>query len=157
MTMNDGQGTQIVVQVPVTFIPVDLTTQATKKAILSAPNFRKMVNQKLITLMRAEEAEAIMESSTAQAEATRLYNRAQDLSVDLTAMPVEAQRAVGEGSGELSGLAMNIVVSKDIDEDSIMTTMRNNEQALSQEDWKYITANSTFPRVKAFAAEKITK
>jgi hypothetical protein len=154
MTMSDGQGNNIVVQVPVTFICVDLTTQATKQGILSSPTFRRMVNARMLTLISEEDAMRMMASPDAQKEAERLYNRAQDLSVDAAYMPQEAVRAKAEGDGSVSGFAMNIAMAKDLDEDQVMTTLRNNESTLTQDDWSYIAQNSSYPRVKAHAASK---
>jgi hypothetical protein len=155
MTMSDGQGNNIVVQVPVTFIGVDLTTMATKQALISSPTFRRMLAQGLLKLISEEYAMQIMESPDAQKEAERIYNRAQDLTVDGAHMPQEAQRVKSEGDGSLSGFAMNIAMAKDLDEDQVMTTLRNNESTLGNDDWKYIAENSTFSRVKAYAAGKL--
>lgn len=157
MTMNDGQGSQIVVTVPVTWIPIDLTTQATKSAVLSSPTFRRMLASGYLRLMREEEAMEIMATTDAQKELMRIYNRAQDLTVDSVNMPQEAKKAQVEGSGEISGFAMNIVMATDLEEDQVMTTLRNNESTLTNEDFKYIAQNSTYARVKAYAAEKVEK
>jgi len=157
MTMNDGQGTQIVLQVPVTWIPIDLTTQATKSAILSAPSLRRMLAQGMIQLISEEDAMEVMQQADAQKEAVRIYNRAQDMEIDMQQVPVEAQKAQVESDGSISGFAMNIAASNDMDEDQVMNTLRNNESNLTQGDLKYIAQNSTFPRVKTFAAERLTK
>lgn len=157
MSMNDGQGTSIVVIVPITFICVDLTTQATKSAILMAPTFRRMLASGRLKLMRSEEAEEMMQNPEAQREASRLYNRSMQLEEELQSMPEAARRAISESTTTASGLAMSIVNSREMEEDQIMVTLRNNEQGLTQEDWKYIAANSTFSRVKTFAAEKVNK
>lgn len=155
MTMSDGQGNNIVVAVPVTFIPVDLTTQATKQAVTASPTFRRMVAQGLLKLVREEEALRMMETSEAQKEAERIYNRSQEQAADPNYMPQEAQRAKAEGDGSVSGFAMNIAMAKDIDEDQVMTTLRNNESALSNDDWNYIAQNSQYARVKSYAATKL--
>ena len=157
MTMNDGQGQQLVIQVPVTWIAVDLTTQATKSAILSSPAFRRMLAQGMIKLIAEEDALAMMSAPDAQKEAQRIYNRAQDLTVDAAYMPQEAQKAQSEGDGSVSGFALNIAASNDMDEDQVMNTLRNNESALSEADLQYIAQNSSFARVKTFAAERLTK
>lgn len=154
MTMSDGQGNNIVVQVPVTFIPVDLTTQATKQGIISSPTFRRMIAAQMLTLITEEEALRLMGLEGASKEAERLYNRAQDLSGDAAYMPQEAQRAKAEGDGSVSGFAMNIAMAQDLDEDQVMTTLRNNESTLGADDWSYIAQNSQYPRVKTYAASK---
>lgn len=153
--MNDGQGHQIVVQVPVTWIPVDLTTQATKSAILSSPTFRRMIASGFLRLISEEQAMVTLNDPEAQKEAQRIYSRAQDLTVDAAYMPQEAAKAQAEGDGSISGFAMNIAMAKDMDEDQVMTTLRNNESALTQSDLNYISQNSSFARVKSYAASKV--
>jgi hypothetical protein len=156
ITMSDGQGNNVLVQVPVTFIALDLTTQATKQALVTSPLFRRMLAQNVLKLIREEEeALAMMATPEAQKEAERLYNRVQDLNVDAAYMPQEAQRAKAEGDGSVSGFAMNIAMAKDLDEDQVMTTLRNNESALSNDDWNYIAQNSQYARVKSYAATKL--
>lgn len=155
MTMSDGQGNNIVVQVPVTWIAIDLTTQATKQALCTSPTFRQMLARKLLQLITEDQAMEIMNSSDAQKEADRLYSRSQEMSTESPFMPQEAQRAKSEGDGSVSGFAMNIAMAKDLDEDQVMTTLRNNESALSQDDWGYIAQNSQYPRVKSHAAGKL--
>lgn len=153
--MSDGQGQQIVVQVPVTWIPTDLTTQATKNAIISSPTFRRMLSMGFVKLVSEEQALMTMENADAQKEASRIYNRAQELMTDDAMMPKEAQQAVVESDGSVSGFALNLAGAKDMDEDQVLTTLRNNESSMSAADFRYITENSQFPRVKARAAEML--
>jgi hypothetical protein len=155
MTMSDGQGQTIVVSVPVTWIPIDLTTQATRKAILGSPTFRRMIAMGMLKLVHEEQAMATMEQPDAQKEAQKIYSRAQELTTEVEAMPSEAQRAVAEGDGSVSGFALNLAAAPGMDEDQVLTTMRNNESSMSQADFKYIADNSQFPRVKAKAAEML--
>lgn len=153
MTMNDGQGQMIVVTMPVTWIPIDLTTQATKSAILTSPTFRRMLAQGMIKLLSEEQALLTMESAEAQKEGARIYNRAQELTMDDKTIPQEAKAAVAEGDGSISGFALNLANAKDLDEDQVLTTLRNNESGMSQADFRYIAENSQYSRVKARAAE----
>jgi acyl-coenzyme A synthetase/AMP-(fatty) acid ligase len=155
MTMSDGQGNNIVVSVPVTFIAIDLTTQATKQGIVSSPLFRRMVARGLLTIISDDAANAMMADPAAQKEADRLYSRAQELTPDIAGMPQEAARARAEGDGSVSGFAMNIAMAKDLDEDQVMTTLRNNESTLTNDDWSYIAQNSQHGRVKSYAATKL--
>ena len=153
--MNDGQGAQMVCSLPVTWIPVDLTTQATKSAILSSPNFRRMLQAGVIKLISDELAELTMRSPKAQAEATRVYSRVQGIGQEL--MPAAAATAAAEaGGGGVSGLAMQLAMADDLEEDQVMTTLEGNAQTMTEADMRYLAANSRFPRVKEFAASQVT-
>ena len=157
MTMSDGQGQQIVVAVPVTWIPIDLTTQATKNAVLTSPVFRRMVATGMLKLVPDDQAMMTMDGADAQKEAARIYSRAQEILVDEVSMPQEAKLAVVEGDGSISGFAMNLANTRDLEEDQVLTTLRNNESSLSQADLRYIAENSQYPRVKARAAEQLVR
>lgn len=157
MTMSDGQGQMIVVSVPVTWIPIDLTTQATKNAILTSPTFRRMITMGMLKLVDEDTAMTTMAGSDAQKEAQRIYSRAQELTVDEVGMPAEAKAAVAEGDGSISGFALNLANAKDMDEDQVLTTLRNNESSMSPADFRYIAENSQYPRVKARAAEMLVR
>ena len=153
MTMSDGMGNNIVVTVPVTWIPLDLTTQATKTGILSSPTFRRMLNMGLLILVPEAEASELMSDPKAQKEAQRVYSHAKEAGLDAYA-PAEAKVATAESDGSVSGFAMQLSVATDLDEDQVMTMLRGNESTLTKADFKYVTETSTFSRVKLYCAER---
>lgn len=152
MTMSDGMGNNIVVTVPVTWIPLDLTTQASKTGIVSSPTFRRMLSMGLLTLVSEAEALAIMSDAKAQKEAQRVYSHAKEVGLDYA--PVEAKIAASESDGSVSGFAMQLSIATDLDEDQVMTMLRGNESTLTKADFKYIAETSTFGRVKLYCAER---
>ena len=155
MTLSDGMGNNVVVAVAVTWIPLDLTTQASKSSILASPTFRRMLSMNMIKIVAEDSANEAMSSERAQKEATRIYSHAQELSVSETSMPQEAKAAAVEGSGDVSGFAMQLAMASSMDEDQVMTTLRGNESTMSLSDFKYLAETSVFPRVKTHCAEKI--
>lgn len=153
MTMSDGMGNNIVVTVPVTWIPLDLTTQASKTGIISSPTFRRMLSMGLLTLVSEAEATEVMSDAKAQKEAQRVYSHAREASLDAYA-PAEAKVATAESDGSVSGFAMQLSVASDLDEDQVMTMLRGNESTLTKADFKYIAETSAFGRVKLYCAER---
>jgi hypothetical protein len=154
--MNDGQGTSMVVQIPPTWIPIDLTTQATKSAITNSPNFRRLLSTGMLVLVDDEVAAATMAQTDAGKEGRRVYSRVQDMVGALDALPKEAQRAAAEGNGSVSGMAMQLCVATDLEEDQVMTTVQGNLSSMTDADLRYIAENSRFPRVKEYAAQQLT-
>ncbi len=154
ITMNDGQGASLVVTVPVTWIPIDLTTQATKTALINSPHFRRMLSINALLLVGDDQAEITMAAANAQKEAGRVYSRVLDLAgaIDVNTMPAAAAKASTESSGNISGMAMQLAMATDLDEDQVMTTLQGNASSMSDQDMQYLAENSRFPRVKEYAA-----
>lgn len=156
ISMPDGLGGTTVMEIPITWIPVDLTTQATKENLLKSPVFRRLVTSGSIGLIDEEQAEQIMDNGDARKEATRIYSAittGADLGAGSGSANAEVTKLTEEESGNISGFALNIV-GMDLEEDQILTMVRGQEGALSTEDYKYIASNSTLIRVKEFCAER---
>jgi hypothetical protein len=156
ITITEGNGRASVVRIPVTFIPIDLTTQATKSAILMSPDFRRLVAGRMVTLLSEEDALKMLDNEKAQEEMRRLLNVEHAHEVQDSQMPTEAQSVMAQADGAISGLALNIAHSEG-DEEAMMANLRNNRESLTQEELKYIVNNSMSPKVKAMAAEYIVK
>ena len=155
LTMNDGMGANMVVRIPVTFIPVDLATQASKAALVASPTFRRLVSMGMLVIISDDDANRVMSTPQAQKEAARIYNLVQELTTDASSMPEEAVKLQREGDGSVSGFAMNLVIAAGLDEDQVMTTLLGNESAMSESDFAYIAERSEFLRVKAYCAEHL--
>lgn len=151
MSMSDGSGNNIVVTVPVTHIPVDLTTQATKSAIVSSPMFRRMVTMTMLEIISEDEAMQKLSTPEAKKEAQRIYDWTQSIHGGAEIGKVEIP-IVEEG---ISGFAMSLAELSDMDEDQVMSMLRGNEDTLSAKDWKYLAERSTYLKVKSLAAEHL--
>lgn len=147
----NGRGT--VVSIPVTFVPLDLTTLATKSALCMNPDFRRLVSNGLIGLISEEDAIRLRSTQAAQTEIRRLQNVNELQGVVETQQPAELQSMKQADAGSIGGLAMNIAHTEDGDEDAVVANLRNNIDALSAEELKYIVTNSPMHKVKILAAE----
>lgn len=157
MTMSDGMGTNVVVTVAVTWIPLDLTTQASKNSIIASPTFRRMLSMGMLQVISEDSALEAMGEPDAQKEAARVYSHAKELSMSEAYIPQEAKVAAAEGAGNISGFAMQLAIASDMDEDQVLTTLKGNESTMSRDDFKYIAETSSFPRVKVYCADKLVK
>lgn len=147
----DGMGGQVIVKIPVTWIPIDLTTQLTKNNILNNPIFRRFVMQGLVRIVSNESAMKIMESKNAQEEARRVYS--------LNDAPVSQSMTLPEGAksvqtDNVSGFAMNLANLTDADENQVLNTLEGQESALTKADFAYIAQNSIYLKVKEFASKR---
>lgn len=155
ITITEGNGRAQVVKMPVTRIPVDLTTQATKSALLMSPDFRRLVSAQIIMLISEEDAIKMLDNDDARAEQRRLLDieATHDASDLLPSAPQEVKSAMDQAEGKISGFALNLAHTTEGDEEAIVASLRNNAQALTKVDLQYIVNNSTFPKVKGLAAE----
>jgi hypothetical protein len=153
--MNDGMGATQTIRVAVTFIPVDLSTQGSKSAIVLSPQFRRLVSMGMLKIIDGDVAEQMMLQPQFQKEAQRVGNMSQELTMDPTAIPSEVASVQAEGDGSVSGFTMNLAIAADLDEDQVMTSLMGNSSAMTLDDFKYLAERSVHPRVKAFCAEQI--
>jgi hypothetical protein len=152
ISMPDGLGGTTIMTIPITWIPVDLTTQATKESLLKSPSFRRLVTAGNIGLIDEEQAEEIMTSEGAKDEATRVYSIVQQVEMVPASNSPEVSKLKSEESGLVSGFAMNIIGMDEVDEDKILSMIKGQEGILTSEDYTYIATNSTQTKVKEYCA-----
>lgn len=153
--VSDGMGGQVIIRIPVTWIPLDLTTQATKVTVLASPRFRSLLSQGMIKIVSEAYATSTMNQESAQKEAARVYNQSISLELDDSNMPAAAQSVKAEAMGEVSGFAMNLAMNETLDEDSALNALRGQESSLTKDDFQFIAMNSTLPRLKEYAAQRV--
>ncbi len=155
MDIPDGMGNRTSIRVPITFIPVDLTTQATKSALLGNPQFRSMLAKKMMMLVTADSANDFLTQPHAAEEQARIYSVgeiAEIGSAGSNAAALESLRAESEGT--IDPFALNIAMVSDQDEDDIIRQLRTRGSQLKKADWMHISRTSKFEKVKAFAASE---
>lgn len=153
ITITEGNGRATVVRVPVTAIPVDLTTQATKNALMMSPDFRRLVASGIVRLISDENAMKMLDNDTARAEQRRLLNIDLQHEIQSDNLPSEVQSMQAEAQGNIGGFALNIAHTSEGDEEAICANLRNNADSLSPEELQYIVNTSTMHKVKMAAAE----
>ena len=151
-TTHNSSGQRNVVGVPVTTIPVELTTMSTKSAILDSPEFRNLLSARMLTLVDAQAAEEALQGEFAQDEIRRVRKYAFDTEIVLanSAVPEAAQAAQAESN--VSGMALNLANTVD-EEGKVLQQLRLNKSSLTVEDLRYIAQVSVLARVKQEAAQ----
>jgi hypothetical protein len=154
ISVPNGMGQNLTVSVLVSWVPQDLTTQATKASVLSSPVFRRMLAKKMLTIISEESAMALLSEPDAAAEQARLYNMAQEITASTAAIPEEVQSMQAEASGKVSGFAMQTAHSE-LEEGQVLNIIKGSEHDMTREDAKYIADNSKHPKVKEYMAKKL--
>ncbi len=152
LSVNDGMGNTIPVQIPLTWIPVDLTTQATKASLVANPQFRRLSSSGAIKLLAEDDAVKILADPDAQREAKRIYSL--DSNIELK-MPAELKDQLAVQHGTISPAVISVVQRDDLDEESALSSIKANQMALSREDYEYLAANCKHSKVKEWAIDKI--
>lgn len=151
-------GKEIVLTIPVTPIPIDVTTVAPKASILSSQNFRRMVTKGIIKLIKEEDALSALDNQEARAEERRIYNYQQNLDnvVDDLHRNHNGHPDVGEDlrTRKESLFVLNLVES-DLDEGQASTMLAGNITNLTVDDLEYLVSNSKHAKVKTMAAEML--
>lgn len=154
ITITEGNGRSTVVTVQDTRIPMDLTTQATKNALLTSPDFRRCVAAQVIRLISDEDAEKLLDNPDAQAEQRRLLNIGDSHAAPETEN--KELRAMQQAeSGDIGPFTLNLAHTEEGDEDAIVASLRNNADNMTIKELKYVVDTSKLAKVKAAAASLI--
>lgn len=155
---DDGQKTTVVV--PATFIPFDMSNYISKQALLRAPEFRKLVANKLIVLADPEESVQFIESSArAQREQKRLLSSnvnsdegEEFVTIDDNVREVKAN--VPELEAQPFILA---IIDRENSEDAgdLITELDARSANLKLADVEYLMANTKQATIKQWAADMI--
>ena len=158
-----GNG-QDIVDVPLTFIPVDLSLQASKDILTRSTDFRRTVGKGLVILLSEAEANAKLEEDGASEEVERL--RHQFLKSG-EAKPPESMRPPGqEDPGHQSDVqkseakaAAAVVQLAVMSENYTDTEMLNSVKSLGKltlDDFKYLGRRTgAHPKTQAFLRVKV--
>lgn len=151
-SVSDGTSKRIAVKVPCTFIPIDLTTQATKTSIITSPDFRALVTKGYLRVVDPEEARAFIDSSPeATEEHRRLFRQIEVAAIggnpETSRVEIESETVLGT----INVVAKNVIESE-MEENDALRILRNNAGDLTAEDWEYVASKSDKAKVKEFAA-----
>src|ERR1700757_1022156 len=75
ITVTLPNGGPRLVQIPDTFVPVDLSMQITKEELVKSPDFLTIVNRQMIKILPDDEAESLLDDEDAQIEQQRITDR----------------------------------------------------------------------------------
>jgi hypothetical protein len=155
---DDGQKTTVVV--PATFIPFDMSNYISKGALLRAPEFRKLVANKLIVLADANEAEKFIESSPrAQREQKRLLSSNantddDEFFVEIDDTVRQPKPNVPEQKAQPFILA---IIDRENTEDAgdLLAELDSRSGNMTIDDAEYLMSNTKQAAIKQWAADLI--
>lgn len=148
---------KISVQVPVTYIPVDLTTFATKKDVLRNPNFRRLIARGFLHIVSTDSAEEFLQEPRAQKEHNRIFDVLQDDNgLDAFQPPVEQSVNASAPEAPVSQFVQNLVLraaSEDVD--ALITELENKLDTLNTADIEYLQRNTSNQELRQWCSEAL--
>lgn len=154
----DAAQQKISVQVPVTFIPVDLSIFATKNDILRNPNFRRLIARGFVHIVSTDSAEEFLQDPRAQKEHNRIFDVLnEDNDLDFQA-PVEesVNAAPPESKTEVSQFVQNILLRvAEEDTDDLITELETKLDTMSAADVQYLMDNTSSAALKEWCVEAL--
>jgi len=164
-----GQGLDVV-EVPMTFIPIDLTLQVNKKQLLESSEFRRTVASSLIVLVDDTEAGLRMKKAGVKEEIERLRNL-KTKTKDVTINPLNAPEATNKAGTETTQIlgttslpVKQIVLTAqnteegEVSETQVVNSIRN-MGTLQGEDYQYLIEHlgAEFPMVQKYCYYKLKR
>ena len=164
--IKTATGESVLLRVPSTWIPIDLSAFADKDDIQKSPRFRSMIRNHEIELISTDEAERILATSEAQRE-LRVLNKHNSVQFNTDVMAGKTTDKERDNlivsQGELEKLqAAPMVVDAlsrdDLSDDERYSLIYGQSEHLTENDWKYIMDNqSSSQDLKELALEHLTK
>lgn len=149
---------KVPLQVPKTFIPVDLTNFSTRRDILRNPNFRRLVARGFLHIVDTEDSEEFLKDDRAWKEHNRIYEVVSDLGEGFQPSPEDSLNAVPPDSkgGNVSQFAQNMLLRvADEDADSLVNELESKFDTMSVPDIEYILNGTTNSKIKEWCAEAL--
>lgn len=145
---DSGLGDKSLVTVPITWIPVDLSTQSTKKSLLSNAQFRRLVSGGMLELVSDKEAESILSTPEGQDENMRVFQLAA-VGNAVNNIPQELKPNL-EING-VSGYILSIANDKDMNYKDAIADIRRKADTLTKADYEYLENNAVSQELRDWA------
>lgn len=155
VVVDSGQQ-KISVQVPVTFIPVDLSTFATKEDVLRNPNFRRLVARGFVHIISSESAEEFLQDPRAQKEYERIFDVLQEDNDLSFQAPVEesVNAAPPKANEDVSQFVQNILLrAAEENVDDLIVELETKLDTMNKKDVQYLMDNTSSSDLKAWCVE----
>lgn len=148
----------VMLKVPNTWIPIDLSLSAPKNLIVDDLTFRKCLNNNIIALVDEEWAQAVLKTEDAKLEANRLIKHHTLSSTNLQRI----DEAVLTPEESINPLVVEMLSGSEeeetkLDEPTLYAQLLNNANSLNEKDWQYVIENVTSEKIKELALKKLNK
>lgn len=173
LTINQANNNPVLINIPSTWVPLDLTSYATRESILTSPDFRRALNNQTLLPISPKVAGEILLTEEAVAEVRSITLRS-SMSADgadaasraAAAQPKnlpERKQALATGQVQMpeAGVSMQVLTALDrnLSASEMLTAFRNMPN-ITQKDLHHIMASvssETHGRVLSWARDILAK
>lgn len=153
IAVNDGVGNITAARVPITWVPIDMTTQVTKSALIANPQFRRLASAGALKVISEDDANLIINTPEGRKETTRIYAAASKHTSEFDTSKYNADVSVN--AADISAIVMSVVTRDDLDEESSLRILEGHEITFDDKDFEYLAKNSKFAGVKDWAINRM--
>jgi len=153
----NGTGTDTV-KIPVTFLPIDLTTQVPREQLMTGAEFRRAVSGGLLKVVSDTDARGYMrsldrESISEEKRRLRDLDATSAIQSQSTSMGHSAAEAVVRNSLDVDGVSPAVVslmasVGEDSHQSQLNNTLRSMAESLTDTDWDHIMSEARRNKLK---------
>lgn len=156
--VTNAQGKQTVVTIQYSIAPQDLTTQATKRAMVDSPDFKRLFNKRFFTIISSKDAQSMLKDSRIRAAYDKMV-QAIDEDGGFNPNASNEARAFQAQAGDEDDIdgSIRVLVSNDSDmsEDDRYDNLEMRIESLTEKELRYIVENSSSERIKSLCAQQI--
>ena len=161
--VTDSAGERVVVTVPLTSSPVDLSNFVEKPSILRNPDFRRMVSKTAIVLIDNDEGEEfITKDPRGIAETKRIYQvieeGAEEMEAGLAQIQQDLKLKASLGVESENPFIESIVLRSKKDEEDVadlISEVDSKKHTLSKGDFEYLAAHAGHSDLKEYASQEL--
>ena len=153
ISVNDGIGNTISLRVPITWVPVDLTTQVTKTALVMNPQFRRLASAGILKIISEDSALEIVGTPEGRRETIKVH-AAEKYSGDLADSGINVENEVVSTSN-INAIVISVINRDDLDEDACISVLEGHEMTMNTNDFEYLAKNSKYGGVKDWAITRL--
>jgi hypothetical protein len=149
---SPSDGSRTLVTIPATWVPVCLTEQVPKNMLLNSPEFRRLVASGGILLVLAADVDSILGDADVSREMRNLSSKSHN--ADESAMVPTTYKE------NINILVLDLISrekNNEIQENEAYDILLKQEDSLQREDFEYLIKNSTFAKIKKWAATTLTE
>lgn len=142
-------------EVPATFIPIDLSQYTAKKNFINSNSFRTQVIKMNLLILNEQEANRVIKELGSSYEKEKLRLSQSDFLKNKQQEENRPDSQIENYVKTILGIGEDNIAN--YDEAKVLNTLRMNEESFTQEHWKLFVDLSNDDSVKEFALSKLNR